>query len=161
MTPTLEERTHELADSTKCTKVDGSLSYHYIFLNYKSSLLITFNTERERESFHFISLPFRLACAQDIFCRMRLVLNKSQCEVKKEPVKFFGCIYDKYGAYPDPSEVSVIKEMSTPLTKGELQSFLGMVTYLAPVIIQVDVSGKGLGAALFRMMVQSPSHLKH
>ena len=64
-TPTLEEITHELAGSTKFTKVDGSSSYYCIVLNYESSLLTTFNTYRGR--FCFVCLPFRLACTQDIF----------------------------------------------------------------------------------------------
>ena len=67
-TPTLEEITHELAGSTKFTKVDGSSSYYCIVLNYESSLLTTFNTHRGR--FHFVHLPFGLICAQDIFQRM-------------------------------------------------------------------------------------------
>ena len=177
-TPTLDEITHELAGSTRFTKVDGSSSYHCIVLDYESSLLTTFNTHRGR--FRFVRLPFGLACAQDIFQRMMdqllgqcegvigiaddiiihgkddeehdrrlhkfmkvarqrgLVLNKSKCEVKKDSVKFFGCVYDKHGAHPDPSKVSAIKEMPAPQTKGELQSFLGMVTYLAPFIPQLS-----------------------
>ena len=27
-----------------------------------------------------------------------LVLNKKKCEVKRNFVKFFGCVYDKHGA---------------------------------------------------------------
>ena len=46
-TPILEEITHELAGSTKFTKVDGSSSYYCIVLDYESSLLTTFNTHRE------------------------------------------------------------------------------------------------------------------
>ena len=242
-TPTVEEITHELAGSTKFTKVDGSSSYHCIVLDYESSILTTFNTHRGR--FRFVRLPFGLACAQDIFQRMMdqildrcegaigiaddivihgkddeehdrrlhhfmrvatehgLVLNKTKCEVKCNSVKFFGCRYDKQGVHPDPSKVSAIKQMPAPENKGELQSFLGMVTYLSPfipslsshtaplrgllkndieytwnatyqaafdklksmvcedttlryfdpkkpVVIQVDASGKGLGAALIQ-----------
>ena len=177
-TPTLEEISHELVGSTKFTKVDGSSSYYCIVLDYESSLLTTFNTHRGR--FHFVYLPFRLACAQDIFQRMMdqildycegvigiaddiiihgkddtehdrrlhkfmkvarehgLVLNNKKCEVKSNSVKFFGCVYDKYGAHPDPSKVSAIKEMPTPQNKGELQSFLGTVTYLSPFIPQLS-----------------------
>ena len=177
-TPTLEEITHELAGSTKFTKVDGSSSYYCIVLDYESSLLTTFNTHRGR--FRLVCLPFRLACAQDIFQRMMdqildrcegvigiaddiiihgkddaehdrrlhkfmrvarehgLVLNKKKCEVKSNSVKFFGFVYDKHGAHPDPSKVSAIKEMPAPQNKGELQSFLGMVTYLSPFIPQLS-----------------------
>ena len=40
-----------------------------------------------------------------------LVLNKKKCEVKNNSVKFFGCVYDKHRAHPDPSKASAIKEM--------------------------------------------------
>ena len=130
--------------------------------------------------FHFVHLPFRLACAQDIFQRMMdqildccegviritddiiihgkddvehdrrlhkfmkvtrehgLVLNKKKCEVKSNSVKFFGCVHDKHRAHSNPSKVSAIKEMPAPQNKGELQSFLGMVTYLSPFIPQLS-----------------------
>ena len=65
-TPTLDEITHELAGSTRFTKVDGSSSYHCIVLDYESSLLTTFNTHRGR--FRFVRLPFGLVCAQDRMC---------------------------------------------------------------------------------------------
>ena len=58
-----------------------------------------------------------------------LVLNKKKCEIKSNSVKFFGCVYDKHRAHPDPSKVSAIKEMPAPQNKGEHQSFLGMATY--------------------------------
>ena len=153
--------------------MDGSAFYYCIVLNYESSLLTTFNTHSGR--FHFVCLPYGLACAQDIFQMMDqildccegvigiaddiiihgkddaehdrrlhkfmkvarehgLVLNKKKCEVKSNSFKFFGSVCDKHGAHPDPSKVSVIKEMPAPQNKGELQSFLGMVTYLSPFI---------------------------
>ena len=158
--------------------MDRSSSYYCIVLDYESSLLTTFNIHRVR--FHFVCLPFGLACAQDIFKRMMdeildhcegvigiaddiiihgkddaeddrrlrkfmkvarehgLALNKKKCEVKCNSVKFFGCVYDKHGAHPDPSKVSAIKEMPAPHPKGELQSFLGMVTYLSTFIPQLS-----------------------
>ena len=68
----------------------------------------------------------------------RLVLNKKTCEVKINSVKFFGCVYDKHGAHSDPSKVSAIKEMPAQQNKGKLQSFLGMVTYFSPFILQLS-----------------------
>ena len=67
-----------------------------------------------------------------------LVLNKKRCEVKKDSVKFFGCVYNKHRAHPDPAKVRAIKEMPAPQTKGELHSFLGMMTYLSPFIPQLS-----------------------
>ena len=42
--PTTEEITHQLAGSKKFTKVNGTLSYLCIVLDYESSLLTMFNT---------------------------------------------------------------------------------------------------------------------
>ena len=67
-TLTVEEITHLLAGSKKFTKVDGTSSYHCIFLDYESSLLTTFNTPLGR--YRFICLPWDLSCTQNIFQRM-------------------------------------------------------------------------------------------
>ena len=48
------------------------------------------------------------------------VLNEKKCGVKSNSVKFFGCVYDKHGAHPDPPKISVIKEMCAPQSKGKL-----------------------------------------
>ena len=63
--PTVDEITQELAGSTCFTKLDGTSSYLYIVLDYKSSLFMTFNTAWGR--FRFVCLPWTLASAQDIF----------------------------------------------------------------------------------------------
>ena len=67
-----------------------------------------------------------------------LVVIKKKYEVKEDSVKFFGCVYNKHRAHPDPAKVSAIKEMPVPKTKGKLQSFLGMVTYISPFIPQLS-----------------------
>ena len=67
-----------------------------------------------------------------------LVLNKKKCEVKSNSDKFFGCVYDKHKAYPDPSNISAIKEMPASQNKGELQSFHRMVTYILLFISQLS-----------------------
>ena len=63
-----------------------------------------------------------------------LVFNGEKCAVKQPPIKFFGWIYDKEGAYPDPSKVAAIHNMPAPETPSQLQKFLGMVTYLSPFV---------------------------
>ena len=64
-TPTVEEIAHQLAGSKKFTKVNGTSSYLCIVLDYKSSLLTTFNTPWGR--YRFVHLPWDLVSAQDIF----------------------------------------------------------------------------------------------
>ena len=61
----MEKVTNELAGSTCFTKLDGTSSYLFIVLNYKSSLLMISNTPWGR--FIFVHLPCSLACAWDTF----------------------------------------------------------------------------------------------
>ena len=63
-----------------------------------------------------------------------LVFNSPKCDIKQKSVKFFGSIFDENGAHPDPEKVADIRNMKTPSRTAELQSFLGLVTYMAPFI---------------------------
>jgi len=63
-----------------------------------------------------------------------LVFNSDKCEIKKDKVKFFGTIYDKDGAHPDPDKVEAIKTLPAPKSTTQLQQFLGLVTYMSPYI---------------------------
>ena len=63
-----------------------------------------------------------------------LVFNRDKCEVKATSVTFFGTVYDKDGAHPDPKKVEAIHKMPPPEGPQELQKFLGMTTYLSPFI---------------------------
>ena len=67
-TPTLDEITHELGGSTHFMKLDGTSSYLCVVLDYKSSLLMMFNTPWGH--YRFVCLPWGLTCAQDIFQQM-------------------------------------------------------------------------------------------
>ena len=173
-TPTVEEITHQLAGSTRFTKLDGTSSYLCIVLDYESSLLTTFDTPWGW--YRFVCLPFGLTCSQDIFQRMMdqileccegvigiaddivvhgkdeaehdrclhnlmrvarehgLVFNWEKCDVKATSVTFFGTVYDKDRAHPDPKKVEAIHKMPPPEGPQELQKFLGMTTYLSPFI---------------------------
>lgn len=68
-----------------------------------------------------------------------LVFNFAKCKIKEDNIPFFGNIYSKSGVTPDPSKVQVISDLTVPNSVKELQSFLGMVTYLAPYIPNLSV----------------------
>ena len=130
--------------------------------------------------------------------------NYDKCQIKLPQISFYGSIFNDKGTKPDPKKVSAIKQMAPPTSKQELESFLGLITYMSPFIpnasdltsplrqllkkdsqfewsashniafnklksvisdevtlahfnteddnitLQVDSSGKGLGAALFQ-----------
>ena len=63
-----------------------------------------------------------------------LVFNPSKCKFKASEVTFFGNIYSKHGVTPDPKKVEAIVKLKEPTNKQELQTFLGMITYLAAYI---------------------------
>lgn len=67
-----------------------------------------------------------------------LVFNPNKCHIKGDSIKFFGNIYNKNGVHPDPEKVQAIANLAVPNDVSELQSFLGMVTYLAPYIPQLS-----------------------
>ena len=63
-----------------------------------------------------------------------LIFNWEKCDVKATSVTFFGTVYDKDRAHPDPKKVEAIHKMPPPEGPQELQKFLGMTTYLSPFI---------------------------
>ena len=63
-----------------------------------------------------------------------LVFNPKKTQVKTPMVKFFGCLYDESGVHPHPEKVDAVHALPTPTNITELQEFLGMVTYLSPLI---------------------------
>ena len=63
-----------------------------------------------------------------------LVFNAEKCKINQKEISFFGNIYGESGAKPDPNKVQAIIDLKPPTTATELQSFLGMITYLAPYI---------------------------
>ena len=60
-----------------------------------------------------------------------LIFNWEKCDVKATSVTFFGTVYDKDIAHPDPKKVEAIHKMPPPEGPQELQKFLGMTTYLS------------------------------
>ena len=63
-----------------------------------------------------------------------LVLNSKKLELRREQVTFFGAEYSAQGTHPDPKKVQGITEMTAPMDKQQLQSFLGMVNYMGTFI---------------------------
>ena len=63
-----------------------------------------------------------------------LVLNSKKLELQRERVTFFGAEYSTQGMHPDPKKVQRITEMTVPMDKQQLQSFLGMVKYMGTFI---------------------------
>ena len=63
-----------------------------------------------------------------------LKLNPDKCKIKQKKIKFYGVICSADGIQPDPDKVSVLKTMTPPTNKQELQAFLGLATYMGTFI---------------------------
>ena len=59
-----------------------------------------------------------------------LCLSSKKLELCRDRVSFFGADYSRDGVEPDPKKIQGIEEMTPQETKQQLQSFLGMVTYM-------------------------------
>ena len=75
-------------------------------------------------------------------------------------MKFFGVIYDKNGAHPDPAKVDAIQSISNPSNQTQLQEFLGMVTYMSPFIPKLAEHTKTLRELLKKDVeyIWTPAH---
>ena len=77
-----------------------------------------------------------------------LVLNSKKLELRREQVTFFGAEYSAQGMHPDPKKVQGITEMTAPMDKQQLQSFLGMVNYMGTFIPNLSHHTEPLRAML-------------
>ena len=63
-----------------------------------------------------------------------LKLNPDKCKIKEKKIKFYGVICSAAGVQPDPGKVSALKQMAPPSNLKDLQTFLGIATYMGPFI---------------------------
>jgi hypothetical protein len=89
-----------------------------------------------------------------------LVFNLDKCKIKKSNITFFGMLFDAEGIHPDPEKIEAIKAIHEPQDAQELQSFLGMATYMAPFIQNLSAMSEPLRNLLKQdtEFQWSPSH---
>ena len=68
----------------------------------------------------------------------KLKLNADKLSVGVNQVEYFGHLITDEGLKPDPGKVTAIKSMPPPENKKELQTVLGMITYLAKFAPQLS-----------------------
>ena len=76
----------------------------------------------------------RMTKLMDVANDKGLMFNSEKTAVKAPQITFFGTVYDKEGAHPDPRKVEAIQQLKPPESKQQLHEFLGMATYLSPFI---------------------------
>lgn len=66
---------------------------------------------------------------------MRIAQKEGFCFNRgKYAINSFGAIYDQNGMHPDPSKVTEMKMLPSPLNTIDLQRVLGIITYMPPFI---------------------------
>ena len=76
------------------------------------------------------------------------LLTTFNLELRRERVTFFGAEYSAQGMHPDPKKVQGITEMTVPMDKQQVQSFLGMVNYMGTFIPNLSHHTEPLRAML-------------
>ena len=63
-----------------------------------------------------------------------LIQNSKKLDLQKERVAFFGAKYSDEVIHPYPKKAQGIVDMTPLIDKQQLQSFLGMMTYIGNLI---------------------------
>jgi len=88
--------------------------------------IVVFGT-KEDGSDHDMNLRRVLERARETGIR----LNPDKMKLKCEKIPFFGNVIGANGLEPDPKKLEAIANMTTPKDAKELQTFLGLATYLS------------------------------
>ncbi|KAL9976366.1 hypothetical protein ACROYT_G013661 [Oculina patagonica] len=72
-----------------------------------------------------------------------LIFNLDKCRIK-QPRTFFGMLFNAEGVHPDPKKIEAIKAIQEPQDAQELQTFLGIATYMAPFIPNLSAMSEPL-----------------
>ncbi|BHF77222.1 hypothetical protein SprV_0502032600 [Sparganum proliferum] len=70
-----------------------------------------------------------LATVFDRLQQFGVVLNPSKCAFGVSSLEFLGHLVDSHGIRPLPSKVAAIRDFPPPISKRQLQRFLGMVNF--------------------------------
>ena len=82
-----------------------------------------------------------------------LVLNSKKLELKCPRVSFFGAEYSADGMHPCPKKIQGITEMTPPIDKQQLASFIGMATYMGNFMLHLSHHTEPLQAMLKQEVV--------
>ncbi|KAL2090027.1 hypothetical protein ACEWY4_014715 [Coilia grayii] len=80
----------------------------------------------------------RLKQVLDRVREKNIKLNPEKCTFGAHEVKYMGHILTAEGLKPDPQKVEAVKKMQKLTNKTELQTYLGMITYLAKFLPQLS-----------------------
>ena len=63
-----------------------------------------------------------------------IVFNSSKGRIRQSEISFYGAVFTSQGMNPDPTKAQALHDLPTPDNQRKLQSFLGLINYLQPLI---------------------------
>lgn len=106
--------------------IEHMLSECFNALNYIDDILVFGETEAEHDK--------ALEKVLTVFKNRGVLLNNQKCKFKVKEVTFFGHKLSKNGIEPSTEKVEAIHRFRAPISKEELRSFLGLVTFVAKFV---------------------------
>ena len=85
---------------------------------------------------------YNLRAALDKASESNMKLNSEKLTVGATQVEYFGHLITDQGLKPDPEKIKAIQMMPPPTNKKELQTVLGMITYLSKFAPQLSETTK-------------------
>ena len=73
-----------------------------------------------------------------------LVFNLDKCGISQPRITFFGMLFDAEGVHPDPKKIEAIRAIQELQDTQELQTFLGIATYMALFIPNLSAMSESL-----------------
>ncbi|KAM9552819.1 uncharacterized protein ACWYII_034841 [Salvelinus alpinus] len=90
----------------------------------------------------------RVRQALDLTWKVNLKLNKDKCEFGVNTLTFVGDVLSEDGVKPDPRKTSAVNNMERPKNKDDVRRFMGMITYIAKLILQLSAQSAPLRCLL-------------
>ena len=63
-----------------------------------------------------------------------IVFNGAKCQIRQPQIAFYGTVFTAQGMWLDSSKIQALQDLPTPDSQAKLQSFLGLINYLQPII---------------------------
>ena len=75
-----------------------------------------------------------LLCLMETAKEHGAVFNSAKCQIRQPQIAFYVAVFTAEGMWSDPSKIQALQDLPTPDSQAKLQSFLGLINYLQPVI---------------------------
>ena len=64
-----------------------------------------------------------------------LVFNNKKCTIQPSQITFYSAVFTQHGMTLNPAKVPTLQDLPKHINQKELQSFLGLINYLQPYIL--------------------------